>query len=90
MKSVFLRGSGGAFAGKVKVRRVFRGDKWVEGFGRKHVCKSTPRLGVTKLFFLKHIKMKRSTHSNAKKFKIYSNISKVNLQNLRTGKLRPS
>ena len=85
VKSFFLRGSGGAFAGKVKVRRVFRGDKALEGFGRKHVCKSNPWLGDTKLFFLKHIKMKRSTHSHAKKFKIYSNIWKVNLQNLRTG-----
>ena len=56
----------------------------VQGFGSKHVCKSTPRLGDTKLFFLKHIKMKRSTHSHAKKFKIYSSIRKVNLRNLRT------
>ena len=27
VKSFFLRGSAGTFAGKVKVRRVFRGDK---------------------------------------------------------------
>ena len=91
VKSFFLRGSGGTFAGKVKVRRVFRGDKgmegrmvMVEGFGSKHVCKSTPRLGDTKLFFLKHIKMKRSTYSHATKFKIYSSIRKINLRNLRT------
>jgi hypothetical protein len=91
VKSFFLRGSGGTFAGKVKVGRVFRGDKemegrmvMVEGFGSKHVCKSTPRLGDTKLFFLKHINMKRSNHSHAKKFKIYSSIQKVNLRNLKT------
>ena len=58
VKSFYMKQSGGPFAGKVKVKRVFRGDKGlegrmviVEGFGRKHICLSTPRLGDTKLFF---------------------------------------
>ena len=31
VKSFYMRGSGGPFAGKVKVRRVFRGDQGLEG-----------------------------------------------------------
>ena len=64
VKSFFLRGLEGAFARKVKVRRMFRGGKglegrmvMVEGFGSKHVGKSTPRLGDTNFFFLNHIKI---------------------------------
>ena len=90
VKSFYMKGSGGPFAGKVKVRRVFRGDKglegrmvMVEGFGSKHICISTPRLGDTKLFFLKNMRAKHKTHSRVKKFKLYSSILKVNLRNLK-------
>ena len=79
----------GAFAGNVRLRRLFRGDKglegrmvMVEGFGSKHVCLSTPRLGDTKLFFLKSGRFKHS-HVRVKTFKLYSSILKVNLQNLK-------
>jgi hypothetical protein len=67
VKSFYMKQSGGPFAGKVKVKRVFRGDKglegrmvMVEGFGSKHVCLSTPRLGDTKLFFLKSGRFRHS------------------------------
>ena len=58
VKSFYMKESGGPFAGKVKVRRVFSGDKglegrmvMVEGFGSKHVCLSTliRTLNYTKL-----------------------------------------
>ena len=89
VKSFYMKQSGGPFAGKVKVKRVFRGDKglegrmvMVEGFGSKHVCLSTPRLGDTKLFFLKSGRLRHS-HVRVKTFKLYSSILKVNLQNLK-------
>jgi hypothetical protein len=88
VKSFYMKQSGGPFAGKVKVKRVFRGDKglegrmvMVEGFGSKHVCLSTPRLGDTKLFFLKS---GRHSHVRVKTFKLYSSIRKGNLQNSKT------
>ena len=63
VKSFYMKESGGPFAGKVKVRRVFRGDNglegrmvMVEGFGSKDFCLSSPRLGDTKLFFVQNIK----------------------------------
>ena len=86
VKSFYMKQSGGPFAGKVKVKRVFRGDKglegrmvMVEGFGSKHVCLSTPRLGDTKLFFLKSGRF-RHRHVMVKTFKLYSSIMKVNLE----------
>ena len=89
VKSFYMKQSGGPFAGKVKVKRVFRGDRglegrmvMVEGFGSKHICLSTPRLGDTKLFFLKSGRFKHS-HVRVKTFKLYSSILKVNLQNLK-------
>ena len=87
VKSFYMRESGGAFAGKVKVRRVFRGDKglearlvMVEGFGSKHICKSSPRLGDTKLLFLKKIQHRQNIHS---KFKLSDNIIRLSLRNLK-------
>ena len=85
-----MKESGGAFAGKVKVRRVFRGDKglearlvMVEGFGSKHVCKSSPRLGDTKLLFLKKIQHRQNIHSLVHKFKLSDNIINFSLRNLK-------
>jgi hypothetical protein len=56
VKSFYMKQSGGPFAVKVQVKRVFRGDKglegrmvMLEGFGSKHICLSMPRLGDTKL-----------------------------------------
>jgi hypothetical protein len=87
VKSFYMRESGGAFAGKVMVRRVFRGDKglegrmvMVEGFGSKHVFKSSPRLGDTKLLFLKKIQHRQNIHS---KFKLSDNIIRLSLRNLK-------
>jgi hypothetical protein len=89
VKSFYMKQSGGPFAGKVKVKRVFRGDKglegrmvMVEGLGSKHICLSTPRLGDTKLFFLKSGRLRHS-HARVKTFKLYSSMRKVNLQNLK-------
>ena len=91
VKSFYMKQSGGPFAGKVKVRRVFRGDKglegrmvMVEGFGSKHVCKSSPRLGETKLFFLRRIKQRNNNiHPLVYHFKLSDNIFKHNLRNLK-------
>ena len=87
VKSFYMKKSGGPFAGKVKVKRVFSGDKglegrmvMVEGFGSKHVCLSTPRLGDTKLFFLKSGRL-RDSHVRVNAFKLFSSILRVNLQN---------
>ena len=86
-----MKESGGPFAGKVKVRRVFRGVKglegrmvMIEGFGSKNICLSTPRLGDTKLFFLKNIKPRQIIHPRVYKFKLDDNILKLNLRNLKT------
>ena len=91
VKSFYMKESGGPFAGKVKVRRVFRGDKglegrmvMVEGFGNKNICLSSPRLGDTKLFFLKNIKPRQNIYPRVYKFKLNDNILKLNLRNLKT------
>ena len=56
----------------------------VEGFGSKHVCLSTPRLGDTKLFFLNSMRLRHThTHRSVKTFKLYSSILKINLNNLK-------
>ena len=91
VKSFYMKESGGPFSGKVKVKRVFRGERvlegrmvMVEGFGSKHVCLSTPRLGDTKLFFLKSMRLRHThTHRRVKTFKLYSSILKINLNNLK-------
>ena len=87
VKSFYMKQSGGPFAGKVKVKRVFRGDKgvegrivMVEGFRSKNVCKSSPRLGDTKLLFLKKIQHRQNIHS---KFKLSDNIIRLSLRNLK-------
>ena len=89
VKSFYMHQSGGPFSGKVRVKRVFRGEKglegrmvMVEGFGTDHICLSTPRLGDTKLFFLKS-KRVRHNHRRAKTFKLNSNVLKINLRNLK-------
>ena len=86
-----MKESGGPFAGKVMVRRVFRGDKglegrmvMVEGFGSKNICLSTPRLGDTKLFFMKNLKLRQNIYPKVFKFKLNDNILKLNLRNLKT------
>ena len=91
LKSFYMKKSGGPFAGKVKVRRVFRGDEglvgrmvMVEGFGSKNICLSIARLGDTKLFFLEDKRARQNTQSRVKRFKLYSSILKVNLRNLKT------
>ena len=92
LKSFYMKKSGGPFAGKVKVRRVFRGDEglvgrmvMVEGFGSKNICLSIARLGDTKLFFLEDKRVRQNTQSRVKtkRFKLYSSILKVNLRNLK-------
>ena len=87
VKSFYIKKSGRVFAGKVRVRRVFRGNKglevrlvMVEGFGSKHICKSSPRLGDTKLLFLKKIQHRQNIHS---KFKLSDNIIRLSLRNLK-------
>ena len=91
VKSFYMKESGGPFAGKVKVRRVFRGDTglegrmvMVEGFGNKNICLSSPRLGDTKLFFLKNIKPRQNIYPRVYNFKLNDNILKLNLRNLKT------
>ena len=91
VKSFYMKESGGPFAGKVKVRRVFRGDKglegrmvMVEGFGSKDFCLSSPRLGDTKLFFVQNIKARQNIYPRVYKFKLKDNILKLNLRNLKT------
>ena len=86
-----MKESGGPFAGKVKGRRVFRGDKglegrmvMVEGFGSKDFCLSLPRLGDTKLFFVQNIKARQNIYPRVYKFKLKDNILKLNLRNLKT------
>ena len=89
VKSFYMTQSGGPFSGKVRVKRVFRGDRglegrmvMVEGFGSNHICLATPRLGDTKLFFLKSVKSRHS-HRRVKIFKLNSSVLKINLQNLK-------
>jgi len=96
--SFYMKESGGASGGRIRVRKVFKGDKGlegrlvvVEGFGSKNICLSNPRLGDTKLFFLKMGKMRQDRDRSGQviKFKLHDNILKINLQNLKTlSKLR--
>ena len=53
----------------------------VEGFGNKNICLSNPRLGDTKLFFLKMGKMRQDRSGQVLKFKLNDNILKINLRN---------
>ena len=86
VKSFYMKGSGGPFAGKVQVRRVFKGKKglegrlvMVEGFGSRAICLSSPRLGDTKIFFLQTVRQRHSGH----RLKLSNNILKLNLKNLK-------
>ena len=86
VKSFYMKGSGGPFAGKVEVRRVFKGKKglegrmvMVEGFGSRSICLSSPRLGDTKIFFLQTVRQRHSGH----RLKLTHNILKLNLKNLK-------
>ena len=89
VKSFYMTQSGGPFSGKVRVKRVFRGDRglegrmvMVEGFGSSHICLTTPRLGDTKLFFLRSVKT-RHNNKRTKLFKLHSSVLKINLPNLK-------
>ena len=69
VKSFYMKETGGAFAGRVKVRRVFKGDKglegrmvMIEGLGSKTICLSSPRLGDTKLFFMQTSKLRQNIY----------------------------
>ena len=90
VKSLYMKETGGPFAGKVKVRRVFKGDKglegrmvMVEGLGSKTICMSSPRLGDTKLFFLQTAKLRHNIYPRVYKLKLKDNILKLNLKNLK-------
>ena len=90
VKSLYMKETGGPFAGKVKVRRVFKGDKglegrmvMVEGLGSKTICMSSPRLGDTKLFFLQTTKLRHNIYPRVYKLKLKDNILKLNLKNLK-------
>ena len=89
--SFYMKNSGGASGGKIKIKRVFKGDRGlegrlvvVEGFGSKNICLSNPRLGDTKLFFLKMGKMRQDISGQALKFRLNDNILKINSRNLKT------
>ena len=86
--SFYMKESGGASGGKVRIRKVFKGDTGlegrlvvVEGFGNKNICLSNPRLGETKLFFLKMGRMRQDRNGQVLKFKLNDNILKINLRN---------
>ena len=91
VRSFYLRqsrqtGHRGSWAGKIRVRRVFRGSKLlegkhivVEGLGAEHICSSTPKLGETKVFFLRETK--KGTH--VKRFTLSDDVREVNLKNLK-------
>ena len=90
VKSFYMKETGGAFAGRVKVRRVFKGDKglegrmvMIEGLGSKTICLSSPRLGDTKLFFMQTSKLRQNIYPRVYKFKLRDNILKLNLKNLK-------
>ena len=89
--SFYMKNSGGASGGKIKIKRVFKGDRGlegrlvvVEGFGSKNICLSNPRLGDTKLFFLQMGKMRQDISGQALKFRLNDNILKINSRNLKT------
>ena len=89
--SFYMKNSGGASGGKIKIKRVFKGDRGlegrlvvVEGFGTKNICLSNPRLGDTKLFFLQMGKMRQDISGQALKFRLNDNILKINSRNLKT------
>ena len=89
--SFYMKNSGGASGGKIKIKRVFKGDRGlegrlvvVEGFGNRNICLSNPRLGDTKLFFLKMGKMRQDISGQALKFGLNDNILKINSRNLKT------
>ena len=94
VKSFYMKEAGGPFAGRATVRRVFRGDPGLEGrsvvvqgLGEPSICLSNPRLGDTKLFFLKTVPARG--RRSGKVFRLNDNIRKLNLMNLKTlGKLR--
>ena len=93
--SLYMKQQGGASGGRVRVGRVFRGDPGLEGrtvvvqgFGSEAICLSNPRLGDTKLFFLKHGKTRRGASSSsssgrALRFQLNDNILKINSRNLK-------
>ena len=90
VKSLYMKETGRPFAGKVKVRRVFKWDKglegrmvMVEGLGSKTICLSSPRLGDTKLFFMQTSKLRQNIYPRVYKFKLRDNILKLNLKNLK-------
>ena len=90
VKSFYMKGSGGPFAGKVQVRRVFRGKKGlegkmviVEGFGSSVFCLSSPRLGDTKIFFLQSRSLRHNRLPTKNLFKLAHNILKLSLKNLK-------
>ena len=89
--SFYMKNSGGASGGKIKIKRVFKGDRGlegrlvvVEGFGNTNICLSNPRLGDTKLFFLKMDKMRQDLFGQALKFRLNDNILKINSRNQKT------
>lgn len=91
VKSFYMKNEGGVAGGRIKIRRVFKGDKsmegrlvLVEGFGNKNICLSNPRLGDTKLFFLKMGKMRQERSGQVLRFKLNDNILKINSRNLKT------
>ena len=85
-----MKNSGGAFAGRVKVGRVLRGDMRlegrmvvVEGFGNKSVCLSSTKLGDSRLFFLQKTRLGQNSPSRVYKFRLSDNIIKLNFKNLK-------
>jgi hypothetical protein len=85
-----VQGSGRPFAGKVKVRRVFRGEAGlegrtvlVEGLGSRDICVSTPRLGDTKVFLLDSTVRRGRALPGVPRFRLRDSVLKVNLRNLK-------
>ena len=79
------------FAARVKVKRVFRGQKSlqgkfvvVEGLGNPRICISRPRLGDTRIFFVnesRHFLMRK--YGNLKTMRLRSSLLRLTLPNLR-------
>ena len=89
VRSLYMSDSGNPFAGKVTVKRVFKGDKileqrvvMIEGFGNRNICLSSPKLGETKIFFLKKVKLEFPKYTKYK-LKLSDNILKTSLKNLK-------
>ena len=86
IRSFYFKGKGKPFAGKLRVRRVFKGSAnlegkqiIVDGLGSPEICSAVPKLGETKVFFLEE----NYSAPHGRNFKLQSDIYILNLKNLK-------